>query len=64
MLGNTLQIVYFNMDLAVRKLRSREALEFLADKDKTKEARGAGRVKDKADLVLDSNGPFEHTVRK
>jgi len=60
-LGDTLQIVYIDVELAVRKERSCDALNILAEKERTKEQRRTGCVKEVADLVLNNNGSVKQT---
>lgn len=70
-LGPLLQIVYVDVEEEERIRRQMSAVsptdvdEFVRElkaKDVTKRARGADKVKEIADLVLDNNGPLDSTI--
>ena len=63
-LGDKLCIVYVDVSLDKRRLRSLDALTTLAKKDATKTQRGADRVKDIADNVMNNNGSLRQSQQK
>lgn len=63
-LGDKLCIVYVDVSLAKRNLRSLDALSTLEEKEVTKTQRGADRVKDIADYVLDNNRSLRQAQQK
>ena len=63
-LGDKLCIVYVDVSLEKRKLRSLDALSTLEEKDATKTQRGADRVKDIADCVMGNNGSLRQSQQR
>ena len=63
-LGDKLCIVYVDVSLDKRRLRSLDALTTLAKKDATKTQRGADRVTDIADYVMNNNGSLRQSQQK
>lgn len=57
-LGNRCQVVYVDADATVRARRAAESESHLRSRDATKGARGAERIAEIADLVVDNSGPL------
>ena len=63
-LGDRLQIVYVDTSDELRLQRSLVPYDTVVLNDVTKRGRGADLIRERADLVLDNNGPFEVSVKK
>ncbi|MGH3694153.1 MAG: hypothetical protein ACRDRX_09265 [Pseudonocardiaceae bacterium] len=57
-LGNRCQVVYVDADATVRASRAAESESQLRGRDATKRARGAERIAEIADHVVDNSGPL------
>lgn len=62
-LGDKLQIVYVDTSDERRLQRSLVTHDTVLSNDATKRGRGAHSVRERADLVLDNNGPFEVSAK-
>lgn len=61
-LGDKLQIIYVDTSDERRLQRSLVPYDTVVSDDATKRGRGADLIRQRADLVLDNNGPFEVSV--
>jgi hypothetical protein len=57
LLGPQLTVVYVDAEVSVREARGVHGPEDVRERDEVKRARGADRVQQLADLVVDNNGP-------
>jgi hypothetical protein len=57
LLGARLTVVYLDVEAGVREARGAHGPTDVRERDEVKRARGAERIRDFADLVVDNNGP-------
>jgi hypothetical protein len=56
-LGSRLTVVYLDAEASVREARGAHGATDVRERDRIKQARGAVRIREIADLVIDNNGP-------